>query len=103
MKKILLLLLFIPVIGFSQNVTTELEYNYLTQGYKSTYENGEDVKAGYEIINFKTDKIKDFTIDYSSFNYLQSKTTKAVLIVVKKMVYQKINMCTCVFLLIILN
>lgn len=80
-------MLSITTFSFSQDnkpVTSIEEYNYLTQGYKLQLETGGDFKAGYELKPIVEDKAGDFTITYSLMNHISSKTTKAVLITLKK-------------------
>jgi len=50
MKTILVtILIFISITVFAQ--TTELEYNYMTKGYKIQQQAGLDMKRGYKFIN----------------------------------------------------
>lgn len=60
MKKILfLMIVFVFNFCFTQNVTTEEEYNYMTKGYKTQIEQGLDMKKGYII---KEEDIKYYTV-----------------------------------------
>ncbi len=77
MKKIILALLFVTSLSAQ---TTELEYNYLTKGYKETIEKGLDLKQGYELqdMYLHSDSLYDF--DFKLFVDKKTKKTKAVLV-----------------------
>lgn len=66
------------------NATTLEEYNYLTQGYKISLENGSDFKKGYELKKYDEDKYAAFTITYHLFIHTETKKTKAILIIISK-------------------
>lgn len=65
-------------------VTSEEEYNYLTQGYKISLETGSDFKAGYELKKIDEDKLENYSYSYSLLVHKESNKTKAVLITCKK-------------------
>jgi hypothetical protein len=67
MKKILLLLLGLPVFACAQ--TTMDEYNYMTKGYQVQRESGLDMKRGYET--------KEICNSYTILNY-QNRTFKFI-------------------------
>ncbi|TRX29651.1 hypothetical protein FNW25_01445 [Flavobacterium franklandianum] len=77
MKKIILALLF--VTGLSAQ-TTEVEYNYLTKGYKETLEKGLDIKQGYELQDLYIHTDDSYNFDFKLFVDKNSKKTKAVLV-----------------------
>lgn len=84
MKKLTLLLIGILIFGFTYSQTTLEEYNYLTIGYEKDIKNGRDIKAGYELEEFFSQKIKKYTYTYYYFNELETGKTKAILIVLEK-------------------
>lgn len=79
MKKIILGLFFVT-LGLSAQ-TTDVEYNYLTKGYKETVEKGLDLKQGYELqdLYFHNEVLYDFY--FKLFNDSSTKKTKALLVV----------------------
>ena len=78
MKKIIFGLFFVT-LGMSAQ-TTDVEYNYLTKGYKETVEKGLDLKQGYELqdMYLHSDSLYDF--DFKLFVEKSTKKTKAVLV-----------------------
>jgi hypothetical protein len=94
MKNFLLLLLLVTGSTFAQDkaaeqpeskiITTEEEYNYLTQGYKIAIETGADMKVGYTLEHMPEIKAGNFTAKYSFLKETATKQTKAVLIVLEK-------------------
>lgn len=94
MKKIIFgaALVLLSTFSFAQDqpvtkekvVTTEEEYNFLTQGYAITKKTGGDIKAGYELKAATSQKFEEFEVSYSTFKHVQSNKVKAILIIVKK-------------------
>ncbi|WP_310560622.1 hypothetical protein [Flavobacterium sp.] len=78
MKKIILALLF--VTGLSAQ-TTEIEYNYLTKGYKETVTKGLDLKQGYELQDMFVHNETSYQFDFKLFNDVSTKKTKAILVI----------------------
>lgn len=86
MKKLLLLLLLIPVFSIAQDKvsTTDEEYKYLTEGYRIQQETGSDFKLGYELLKIEENKANGYSIKYSLLQETSTKTTKAISIVLTK-------------------
>jgi hypothetical protein len=83
-KTFLFLTLLVSLISFSQEKTTNEEYNYLTEGYKISLETGADFKKGYELQKFEEDSYYAYKITYYLFIHSESKKTKAILITIVK-------------------
>jgi len=87
MKKLLFFLAF-TFSGFTfsqeQVTTTEEEYNYLTQGYKISLENGTDLKKGYELKKIQEDVYSNYKYVYYYFIHSESKKTKAIFVTITK-------------------
>ena len=65
MKKITVLLLFISSVIYSQ--TTEVEYNYLTKGYRGQMQKGLDLKLGYQLVDVFQKDVGIYHFDYKVF------------------------------------
>src|SRR5690606_27050427 len=76
--------LFVSFTLFSQVITTDEEYNYLTQGYPLSLESGQDFKDGYELKEFNSITIKDYSYNLSYFIHSETNKVKAILIIAKK-------------------
>ncbi len=61
MKTLLLLMLIMPTISFSQ-ATTQPEYNYMKSGFREIEEKGNDLKRGYSITEMPKYVSGDITI-----------------------------------------
>ena len=95
MKKIILALLF--VTGLSAQ-TTEIEYNYLTKGYKETVTKGLDLKQGYELQDFWTQNDFQYQFDFKLFINTKTKKNAAILVVAHSITWDN-----CYYLCIPLN
>lgn len=86
MKNLLFAILFLAAgtISAQQVVTSEEEYNYLTKGYAISLQTGQDIKKGYEIEKFFERSAESFQFSYYFFKEIESKKTKAILVIVKK-------------------
>ncbi|WP_395048379.1 hypothetical protein [Flavobacterium sp.] len=86
MKKItLLLFMFVSLCSYSQ--TTQIEYNYLTKGLKDAVEKGLDLKQGYDLQDFYTHNEQFYTFNFRLFVDVNTKKTKAILVVVDSKVW----------------
>ena len=92
MKKLFIaIVLMLPLFIFSQNateekkiVTSEDEYNYLTNGYKNSLLNGTDIKQGYQlekIVEIKS-KSTHYVFQEYKFIFKEDNSTRAILFVV---------------------
>lgn len=93
----MLLFLTLGFCGFAfsqkQVTTTDEEYNYLTQGYKVSLENGSDLKKGYELQKFDEETYASFEYNYYLFIHSESKKTKAILVTITKDKNKKEYLC----------
>ena len=87
MKKLLFLLIMVPTLFFAQTkeptTTTDDEYNYLSNGYGLTVENGLEIKKGYSLKLLSETEKEGF--NYKYFGFVNEKEiTKALLIQMTK-------------------
>ena len=84
MKTIIYLILFCPLISVAQHTTTDIEYNYLTKGYKTDLAEGRDIKSGYRMDPMGQEyAIGAYTFQFSAFTKIDEKAVAAVLVVAK--------------------
>lgn len=87
MKKLLILISILFCLNsFSQEkiITTEIEYNYITNSYSDDVENGRDIKEGYELKDLSSIESKNFKFNFYKFIKTEDNTTRAVYLRIEK-------------------
>lgn len=79
---ILLLSLIFSFNSYSQNSfsTTNDEYNYMVNGYKTTIENSLDIKKGYSVTDMGTQNINGYKFNYIALLRSDSKDLCGVIV-----------------------
>jgi hypothetical protein len=67
-----------------QSPTTELEYNYVTKGYKNDFANGHDIKEGYILKEIQVNRAGERKVQLNGLYRLGELTPCAIMIVYTK-------------------
>lgn len=64
--------------------TTELEYNYVTNGYKKDFANGQDIKKGYLLKDIQQDNVEGRRVQLKGLYRVGENTPCAIMVIYSK-------------------